>query len=71
MPVRKHWIEIEWPNGVPSPADEQREIEDAIQRQLQRDNTREAIAQGIRVGQAAIAQILTGGPGPLGPKPTD
>lgn len=42
---------------------------DPMLRHLQRANTLEAIAQGIAVGQAAINEILNGGPKVLGEKP--
>ncbi len=43
---------------------------DTVARHLRRANTVEAIAQGIHVGQAAIDEILNGGPKVLGEKPT-
>ncbi len=54
---------MEWPNGVPSP-------DDMVLRHLRQANTIAAIAYGVQVGQAAINEVLAGGPKVLGEKPT-
>lgn len=44
---------------------------DPVVARLEAENTVRAVQFGLQVGQDAIAQVLLGGAGPLGAKPTD